>query len=316
MAHVVIIGGGITGLASAYELEKHHVPYTLIEVKKRLGGSIETVRCNDFLFDSAEMCHLLDDRTWMTDYLAAIGLADAYFGDDDGHMIFHHGTGALVDALSAKLTAPMMHRMAVSTLGMLDNGRFGICMENGLLLDARAVIVTAPAKHAERLFYTLSPHVSYLLRDYRYDTITRLSMGYYQRTKIYLDIPQNSPISAVQHITSGERLPSGGWIGQVALRMAEHDLPQDPIGEVAMALNWDINPDADHIATWDTSDPCMWRDDAHISTMTTIQHLLPDGVALAGSDYIPTNRPPRLDERIRMGIRASQRIMTYLQGQA
>lgn len=312
MAHVVVIGGGITGLASAYELEKNNIPYTLIEVKKRLGGSIETVQCNDFLFDSAEMCHALDDSAWMTDYLASIGLADDYFFDDDGHLIFQQGTGALVDALSAKITAPKMHRMAVSTLGMLDKGRFGICMENGLLLDARAIIVTAPAKHAERLFYTLTPAISHLLLDYRYDTITRLSMGYHQQTVIHLDIPEDSPISAVKHITRGKRLPSGGWIGQVALRMAEHDLPQDPIGEVAMALNWDINPDADHIATWETSDPCMWRDEAHIRNMTTIQHLLPDGVALAGSDYIPTNRPPRLDERIRMGIEASRRVMTYL----
>lgn len=312
MAHVVVIGGGITGLASAYELEKHHIPYTLIEVKNRLGGSIETVRCNDFLFDSAEMCHVLDDAAWMIDYLAAIGLADDYFFDDDGRIIFRHGTGALIDALAARLTAPIMYRMAVSTLGMLEKRRFGICMENGLLLDARAIIVTAPAKYAERMFCTLAPAISHRLLDYRYDTITRLSMGYQQQTAICLSIPENSPISAIQHITQGERLPSGGWIGQVAVRMAEHDLPQDPIGEVAMALQWDINPDADHIASWETSDPCMWRDETHIDNMTTIQYLLPDGVALAGSDYIPTNRPPRLDERIRMGIQASQRIIAYL----
>jgi hypothetical protein len=95
--------------------------------------------------------------------------------------------------------------------------------------------------------------------------------------------------------------------------MAEHDLPQDPVGEVAMALNWEINPDADHIATWETSDPCMWRDAAHIQTMNTIQQMLPDGIALAGSDYIPTNRPPRLDERLRMGIASAQKIVNYLQ---
>ncbi|MDX2076573.1 MAG: FAD-dependent oxidoreductase [bacterium] len=314
MAHVVVIGGGITGLASAYELEKQAIPYTLIEVKKRLGGSIESVRCNDFLFDSAEMCHTLDDRAWMTDYLASIGLSDGYFFDDD-RLVFQHGAGALVEALSAKINAPIMHRMAVSTLGMLDKDRFGICMENGLLLDAKAVIVTASAKHAERLFYPLTPPISHLLLDYRYDTITRLSVGYKHASQVAMVIPEDSPISSVQLIAHGERLPIGGCMAQVALRMAEHDLPQDPIGEVAMAMGWNINPDADHIATWETSDPCMWRDATHIQTMNTIQGLLPNGVALAGSDYIPTNRPPCLDERLRMGIASAQKIASYLQNQ-
>lgn len=314
MANVVLIGGGLTGLATAYELEKHTIPYTLIEVKKRLGGSIETIQCNDFLFDSAEMCHELDDPVWMTDYLASIGLSESYFFADDC-LIFKRGTGVLIDALSATITAPIMHRMAVSTLGMLDKNRFGICMENGLLLDAKAVIVTAPAKHAERLFYPLNHPISHLLLDYRYDTITRISVGYYDQMHMNLTIPEDSPIRAVQHIKQGDRLPDGGWIGQVALRMAEHDLPQDPVGEIAMAMNWEINPDADHIATWETSDPCMWRDADHIKNMTTIQHLLPNGIALAGSDYIPTNRPPRLDERIRMGIASAQKIVNYLQNQ-
>ncbi len=312
MAHVVVIGGGITGLAAAYELEKHNIPYTLIEVKKRLGGGIETIRCNDFLFDSGEMTHTLTDKAWMTSYLAHIGLSDGYFFTDDDQLVFHRGTGALADALANQITAPVMHRMAVSTLGMLDKNRFGICMENGLLLDAKAVIVTASAKHAERLFYPLTPPISHLLLDYRYDTITRLSFGYAHHPPITTTPPDESPISTVQHISQGERLPIAGQIAQVALRMAEHDLPQDPIGEVAMAMGWQINPDADHITTWETSDPCMWREDKHPTTQTTIQHLLPDGVALAGSDYIPTNRPPRLDERLRMGIQASQRILAYL----
>lgn len=314
MANVVVIGGGLTGLATAYELERQNIPYTLIEVKKRFGGSIETIQCNDFSFDSAEMCHELHDTTWMTNFLASIGLSEAYFFADD-RLIFKRGTGVLIDALSTKITAPIMHRMAVSTLGMLDEGRFGICMENGLLLDAKAVIVTAPAKHAERLFYPLYYPISNLLLDYRYDTITRISAGYYLQSKMSLNIPQDSPICAVQYITQGDRMPSGGWIGQVALRISEHDLPQDPVGEIAVAMNWEINPDADHIATWETSDPCMWRDANHVKNMTTIQHLLPDGIALAGSDYIPTNRPPRLDERIHMGIQSAQKIVNYLQNQ-
>lgn len=48
MRDVVIIGGGLSGLAAAYELEKHNVDYTLIEVKRELGGSIRTLKKDDF----------------------------------------------------------------------------------------------------------------------------------------------------------------------------------------------------------------------------------------------------------------------------
>ena len=39
---ILIIGGGIAGLATAYELSKHNVQVTLLEAKNRLGGRIHT----------------------------------------------------------------------------------------------------------------------------------------------------------------------------------------------------------------------------------------------------------------------------------
>ena len=51
MPNVVIVGGGLSGLASAFELERLGVQYTLIEVKSRLGGSIVTVEQDDFIVD-------------------------------------------------------------------------------------------------------------------------------------------------------------------------------------------------------------------------------------------------------------------------
>src|SRR5437016_5056152 len=38
----VIIGGGITGLAAAYDLARANVPHLLIEKQSRVGGVIET----------------------------------------------------------------------------------------------------------------------------------------------------------------------------------------------------------------------------------------------------------------------------------
>jgi oxygen-dependent protoporphyrinogen oxidase len=39
---VVIVGGGIAGLSTAYELAKANVPYTIVEQRPRLGGVIQT----------------------------------------------------------------------------------------------------------------------------------------------------------------------------------------------------------------------------------------------------------------------------------
>ena len=41
-APVAIIGGGISGLSTAYYLGKAGVPCTLIEARPRLGGVIQT----------------------------------------------------------------------------------------------------------------------------------------------------------------------------------------------------------------------------------------------------------------------------------
>ncbi|HUA02181.1 MAG TPA: protoporphyrinogen oxidase [Candidatus Aquilonibacter sp.] len=48
----VIIGGGISGLACAYRLKKLGVPVTLLEASPRVGGLIQSVEENGFLFES------------------------------------------------------------------------------------------------------------------------------------------------------------------------------------------------------------------------------------------------------------------------
>jgi oxygen-dependent protoporphyrinogen oxidase len=54
MKKIVIIGGGITGLATAFYLQEYArgaVDYTLIESTPRLGGKISSARENGFIIE-------------------------------------------------------------------------------------------------------------------------------------------------------------------------------------------------------------------------------------------------------------------------
>lgn len=324
MRDAVIIGGGLSGLAAAWALQQAGIRYTLIEVKRRLGGSIATQHTAGFLMDSGPMICAIADLDAFTVYLAGLGLQGAFEvlpRDEDiagTRIIFHRGSGALVDALAARITAPRLMRMAVSTLGFMDAAGyrlFSICMENGMLLDADALIIAAPARHAERMLHTLVPEISFTLLDYRYDPIARVSLGYSapDLPRMPAPIPQDYPVTTLYHTTHPQRVPPGGMVLQAGVRFdPEKGLSADVVGELAALMGWPLNPAADHIAIWPESDPIMWVDDEHSTTMRRIARMLPDGVALAGSDYIATGAAPCLDERIAQGQAAAQRIIDWL----
>jgi predicted NAD/FAD-dependent oxidoreductase len=312
MRNVVIIGAGLSGLSAAYELSKLGQQFTMIEVKPTLGGSIKTVNHNGFIFDQTQMLHTINNQALFDDYLMEFNLLQDVHYHDDQRLSFDGGTDSLIREFSRTFEAPIMQRMAVSTIGQIDQDKFGICLENGMLLDAKSVIVATPARYAERIFHTLNPQISYQLLDYRYDTITRVSFGYENPPEdMSFDVPEDSPIVAIDVIKGGVRIPSEqGIIVQVALRMAQHDLPQDPVGEIAALMGWELNPQADYIATWEESDPSQWRLDEHIPKLEAIQQLLPRGVAIANSDFVATRSAPTLDDRLLQGVKAVEKIMS------
>ena len=49
---IAIVGGGITGLAAAYELARRHVEFVLLESSAELGGLIRTERADGFTIDA------------------------------------------------------------------------------------------------------------------------------------------------------------------------------------------------------------------------------------------------------------------------
>ena len=167
MRDVIVVGGGLSGLLACYELEKLGISYTLIEVKQRLGGSIQTILKDNFVMDAGAFVLEGSDKNKL---LAELGLENAVYSPADNLIAFEDGTETLIQALQAKITAPRMMRMAVNSLGMVDD-KYVVCLENGLVLDTKAILLATPARYTERMFYGYIPEISKLLQGYHYDTV-------------------------------------------------------------------------------------------------------------------------------------------------
>lgn len=312
---VVVIGGGLSGLVAAHTLEQAGINYTIIEVKPRFGGSMGSQSQAGFTVDSGTMIHTLRDRDRFIAYLDGLGLNDAVDTDNDG-VIFKGGASSLIDALTRRITAPRMMRMAVSTLGeMMGAQRFSICMENGMLLDTRALIVASPARYAERMFHTLTPDISYKLLDYQYDRIARVSLGYHRADApvIATTLPDHSPIVAIQQTTHPDRVIKGGVLLQVAVRFdTEISSPDDIIAQITKHIGASSTPIMTHLSAWSESDPLMWQTPNHPQRLHDINQLLPQGVALIGNDYIPTHDAPCIDERIALAQKSAEQIIAWI----
>jgi protoporphyrinogen/coproporphyrinogen III oxidase len=83
-----IIGGGIAGLAAAYELEKARaggaeIEYTLLEERGRLGGSLASGRINGALLEYGPDS-FLSEKLAGADLCRELGLADQLISSNDG----------------------------------------------------------------------------------------------------------------------------------------------------------------------------------------------------------------------------------------
>jgi len=311
MRDVVIIGGGLSGLAAAVELQTLNIPYTLIEVKGRLGGSIATLRQDGFVLDSGLFAF---PRAADGSFLAEFGLDDALIPVNDYHLqrvvAFKDGTQSLIDALAQRITGAVIHKMAVSSLGELD-GRFVLCMENGLMWDARALIVAAPARHAERMFRTLAPAFSLPLLDYRYDTITRVALGY--RSEDVTDPGRRvwGDMATAFYYTTDHpsRVPAGHTLIQMGVRVPlDRTTPEMLIHTLQTQLGWPTTAALAHVSTWAEADPLPPHSANFHESMAALENLLPEGVALAGSDYHGLG----LAERIAGGRAAAHKVVKWL----
>jgi oxygen-dependent protoporphyrinogen oxidase len=86
--HVVIVGGGITGLAAAFTLQQEAraegipVTFTLIEAKERLGGKIVTEHEQGFTIEGGPDC-FIRQKPWASELCIQLGLGDELIGTND-----------------------------------------------------------------------------------------------------------------------------------------------------------------------------------------------------------------------------------------
>ncbi|MDQ0205332.1 protoporphyrinogen oxidase [Alkalicoccobacillus murimartini] len=94
---VAIIGGGITGLAAAFEFEKSNqrgestIDYQVIEASSRLGGKIRTFRKDGFIIEAGPDSYLKRKES-MTQLIQEVGLADDLTTNDTGQSYILKGT--------------------------------------------------------------------------------------------------------------------------------------------------------------------------------------------------------------------------------
>ena len=72
---IAIVGGGISGLAAAYELSIRKAPFVLLEASSRLGGLIHTQSIDGYTIEAGADSMLAQKRTAL-DLVAELGLAE------------------------------------------------------------------------------------------------------------------------------------------------------------------------------------------------------------------------------------------------
>lgn len=82
MPPVVIIGGGISGLATAYYLGKAGVPSTIVEPRERLGGVIQTEQVEGCTIEAGPDSFLAV-KPWAEDLIRDLGLGGEIIGSND-----------------------------------------------------------------------------------------------------------------------------------------------------------------------------------------------------------------------------------------
>ena len=98
MSGVLIVGGGISGLAAAYFLSKAGIPSVLVEKTNRLGGLIGTDQFEDCLLEAGPDAYLAA-KSAATELAGELDLADELIGSHDAERRIYIVRGGRLVAL-------------------------------------------------------------------------------------------------------------------------------------------------------------------------------------------------------------------------
>ena len=299
-ADVMVIGGGLSGLAACYQLEKLGLPYTVIELRRRFGGQIHSHTKARFIMDASAFAFTsLADEAW----LAELGLSEQIVEIAPEAFIFHRGSEALTLALADRLQGGRLMRMAVSSIGPLGS-RFTVCLENGMMYDRTAPSSWHCRPASPPALYTIwrpqpaSSCLSFSARTcgrWRWAFIKARfpprCLGRVSLTCMRLTCPGAYPIAIIS---------SSSW----AMSARPAAQPADIISEALERLGISAQPLAamahcqERIASQDLAEK-----------MPQLRALIPTGISLAGSDYLlHAPRQPglaQLAERLQAGREAA-----------
>jgi oxygen-dependent protoporphyrinogen oxidase len=79
---IAIVGGGIAGLATAYQLARDGVGFTLFEASQRLGGIVETVHRDGFVIECGPDSWVTE-KPWARELAGELGLEDQIIPSND-----------------------------------------------------------------------------------------------------------------------------------------------------------------------------------------------------------------------------------------
>jgi oxygen-dependent protoporphyrinogen oxidase len=79
---IAIVGGGISGLATAYQLASDGVAFTLFEASPRLGGIVETVHRQGFVIECGPDSWVTE-KPWARELAVELGLEDQIIPSND-----------------------------------------------------------------------------------------------------------------------------------------------------------------------------------------------------------------------------------------
>ena len=89
---VLVLGGGITGLASAYALGKAGIPTLLLEASDRLGGKVATEVVDGFVIDAGPDS-FVSYRPAAVELCRELGLGDQLISPQEPRTVFVRAGG-------------------------------------------------------------------------------------------------------------------------------------------------------------------------------------------------------------------------------